>query len=154
MTEKKPVYTIITKSGRAENCSEKGYHDILTSIGYGKGAKDLPHALMRDGLVIVHDGLMELGLAYVEQGRRLHDEAEAARVALFPEPDPDDESDHHEVNQLLMDAFNLIDPWARYPTNDAGASDEKTVQSSFTYGEARKARALSQKIQRILAERL
>lgn len=79
-TKKKHNYTIIKESGRTEFFADGDYFSILSSIGHeymsAGGNLDRPNMLLRDGVIVVHSGIADIGHKYYRRRRELADKAE------------------------------------------------------------------------------
>ena len=76
--KKKPMYTIIKESGRAEVYSDRDYMGILSGVGHeymsAGGNWDRPNMLLMNGKIVVEYGLADLAWKYMERYRKLREQ--------------------------------------------------------------------------------
>ena len=88
-----PKYVIILTNGRAENVKEGlGWFDILNQVAdvfhSAGGNTPLGETLMRNGKIVVAEGLMDIAYRYRKADVAARNAALAEVQAQFPEPAP------------------------------------------------------------------
>lgn len=84
---KKPLYTIIKKSGRADVYSDRDYMGILSDVGHeytsAGGNWDRPNMLLMNGNIVVEYGLVDLAWKYIERYRQLREQLDRTMKEEF-----------------------------------------------------------------------
>lgn len=74
----KANYTIIRESGRTDFVADASYFTILTSVSTeyrsAGGNWDRPNMLLRNGKIVVTEGLSEIAWQYGKRSQELYDE--------------------------------------------------------------------------------